>query len=50
MTRVVSSRGHQQDGDVDDGAMVADGAKAAHGGLLHDQGVGVIGDVVELLE
>ena len=38
MAQVVSSGGDQQDGDVGDGAMVADGGKAAHGGLLHDQG------------
>lgn len=38
MTQVVSSGGDQQDGDVSDGAMVLDGAKAADGGLLHDKG------------
>ena len=38
VTQVVSNGGDQQDGDVGDGAMVADGGEAAHGGMLHDQG------------
>ena len=38
MTEMVSSGGDQQDGDVGNGAMVADGAKATDGGLLHDDG------------